>query len=190
MVAALRAALAVLAVLALAAGCGIDPESSANRARPDDVPFGLLEEPEASADPSTGDDVSIHLVAEGQLVEVGRSLPPDAGLDRLLEVLAAGPTPAEQDLGLSSSLPEGEVQDVQVGRGVAEVDLAPTFADLDGRDQALAIAQIVHTITGRPGIGRVLFTLDGARAEVPRGDGTLTTEPLARDDFDDVAPEP
>jgi spore germination protein GerM len=72
---------------------------------------------------------------------------------------------------------------VTTARGTATVDLAEAFTLAGQEDQAAAIAQLVYTLTARPGIGRVAFTLDGEVVEVPRGDGTLTTDALTRDDF-------
>jgi spore germination protein GerM len=52
----------------------------------------------------------------------------------------------------------------------------------------IALAEIVFTATGRPGVGQVSFSLDGRPVEVPRADGSLTSEPLARTDFRELAP--
>ena len=42
----------------------------------------------------------------------------------------------------------------------------------------LAFGQIVCTLTTRPGILWATFTRGGQRVEVPRGDGSLTADPL------------
>ncbi|HXH56173.1 GerMN domain-containing protein [Iamia sp.] len=181
---------AVGAVLLLGAGCGIPPESSARQADPDDVPFGLLDqEPSASPTSVGGISAPTYFVLDDRLVEVPRFPGSDDGLGELVEALSAGPTEDEQEVGLSSSLPEGQVAEATTARGVAQVDLRDSFAELGNVDQTLAIAQLVYTLTGQPGIGRVSFTLGGESVEVPRGDGALTTDALARDDFTDVAPE-
>lgn len=178
-------------VLAVLAGCGIDPESSAHRVAPDAVPFGLLEDPATAPESSpSGSAVTVYLLADGRLVPVARSTDPRSGLTEVADLLAAGPTRTERALGLTSSLPDDQVLEITPARGVAQVDLAATFADLNPRDQAQAIAQLTYSLTGRPGIGRVAFTLDGAGTEVPRGDGTLTDDPLVREDFETIAPPP
>ena len=183
----IRAAVATL-VTVVAAGCGIGREEQAERVPADEVPFGLLAEPKSPPTATRGQQVGIFLVADDQLARVERLLPVGSELSEILATLSAGPTEAESSLGLTSSLPAGQVNDVSAARGVVLVDLRPSFADLRQRDQAMAIAQMVFTLTGQPGIGRVAFTLDGGAVEVPRGDGALTTDAVARDDFPALAP--
>lgn len=173
---------AFLLAVALTA-CGISSESTAHRVEPDEVPFDLLDPAPTTAAPAGGPSVPVYLVRDDRLVERERTLPRGRGTDDVIALLAAGPTPEEADAGLSSSLPEDQVAGASTSRGLVQVDLRATFAELRARDQALAIAQLVFTLTARPGIGRVGFTLDGAGIEVPRGDGALTTDPLSRDDF-------
>lgn len=67
--------------------------------------------------------------------------------------------------------------------GIARVDLRLDISSLGGDDQLLAVAQIVCTLTGRPGVGQVSFTLEGTHVDVPRGDGSLVADPLSRDDY-------
>lgn len=178
-----------LVLVLVASGCGIDPESTAHRAPPDEVPFGLLEDPAAAPEVQpSGRVVTVFLFGDERLVPVERSAPTATAAGEVVDLLVAGPTAAERTLGLSSSLPEGQVLDVAAARGVAEVDLAGSFVELNTQDQARSIAQLTYTLTGQPGIGRVSFTLDGAATEVPRGDGTLTADALAREDFAELAP--
>lgn len=180
--------LAAWSAALLGGGCGVGPEADAHRAAPEAVPFDLLEEPEAApASRPSAATTTVYLVADGRLVPVERDAPDGGGLDEVAELLASGPTEAERALGLTSSLPQDQIAGVEARRGVAQVDLAPTFADLNPRDQALAIAQLTYSLTGRPGIGRVGFVLDGVATEVPRGDGTLTADALAREDFATLA---
>lgn len=72
--------------------------------------------------------------------------------------------------------------------GVATVDLDEAFALLDGRDQRITLAQLVFTLTGRPGVGRVSFTVEGDPVDIPRGDGTLTSGSVSRDAYREFAP--
>ena len=177
-----------LVLLVTSSGCGIAAQSDAEPIPADDVPFGLLDEQQTPATSRTGQEVEIFMVAGERVAPVRRFLPAGPDLDEIADSLAAGPTEAERSLGLSSSLPTGQLGSVTSARGVALVDLRASFADLRPRDQSLAIAQLVFTLTGRPGIGRVSITLDGEAIEVPRGDGALTIDALARDDFSSVAP--
>ena len=52
---------------------------------------------------------------------------------------------------------------------------SPFLSELEPLDQRLAIAQIVLTLTRRPGIGQVIFNVDGTDIPVPRGAGDLTS---------------
>jgi spore germination protein GerM len=111
----------------------------------------------------------------------------DTTLATILRQLQA---PARQ-----SGLPAGNPLDdadviraVEVSRGRAVVDLAEEFNEISGSAQLIALAEIVYTATGRPGIGQVTFTLEGSPIETPRGDGSLTSEPLTRSDYQRLSP--
>ena len=78
------------------------------------------------------------------------------------------------------------VGEVRLNAGVAHVDVLPSISTLGGDEQLLAVAQLVCTLTGLPGVGLVAFTLDGSPVAVPRGDGSLTNGPVSRDDYDDL----
>jgi spore germination protein GerM len=183
---------ALVAVVVVVAGCGIDTQSKAQRVSDDDVPFGLLATKAEGADPATtGRPVVVYLFGSGdRLAPVERRVPRGAKLAAVTRVLGAGPTKNELAVGLSSPLPPRQVKAATASRGIAQVDLEASFADLPSQDQNVAIAQLVFTLTGQPGIGRVSFTLDGQPVEVPRGDGALTTDPLVREDFSTFAPAP
>jgi len=170
------------------AGCSVGSQSTARRTAPDDVPFELLEAPSPTSPAPNGRAVEIYLVREGRLVTVDRTLAPNATIDSVLQALSDGPTAAEQAFGVGSPLPPGQIGTVEPARGVALVDLNISFGDLASEDQGTAIGQIVYTLTARPGIGSVSFTLDGNSIEVPSGDGALTTDALARDDFPGITP--
>jgi hypothetical protein len=192
-----RATPALAAALALVAGplvgCGIEPESEARTLDPETVPFGLLEpEEEPPAPPSVngadGTAVEAFFVTDGELTSVARRVPDAGEFDVLVDLLVEGPTERESDGGLRTSLSNGQVDGVVTSRGTASVDLTDAFSELSQEDRAAAIAQLVFTLTARPGIGRVGFTLESEPIEVPRGDGTLTADSLARDDFPDRSP--
>lgn len=184
----LGAALVAAAVLGSGA-CGISPDERAVLEPEGAIPFDLLgtapptTEPTASA---LGAPIRICLVAGQQRVlVVTRSLEPGFGAADLVAALVAGPTAAERTYGLTSALADPDtVRTVRVEGGVATVDLDPAFAEVPTADQLDAVAQLVCTLTGQPGIGQVRFTVDGRPVEVPRGDGSSTSEPVVRADFD------
>ncbi len=184
-------------VLTLAAACGIPADDGATLAQDADVPFDLLAPAPAPATPTTqgnGDAklaATIFLIQGERLATVSRQVTPPATPETVLEVLARGPTEREVKLGLRTALVgEAILRSVGVTGGIATVELGPSFTDIAGVDQILALAQIVSTLTYLPGVGRVSFTLEGVPVGVPRGDGVVTTESVSQDDYALLAPVP
>jgi spore germination protein GerM len=186
--------LLLLLLVAALAGCGVPSEDRAETM--EDVPFGLLD-PEASEPAETtasleGPAVQIYLVDPSglRLVPVERRLGEgEASISDVVDVLLAGPTRAERRQGLTTAfVDEDAVESSDLVGGVASVDLTQQFTTLDGPTQRLAIAQMVLTLTGRPGVGRVSFTLDGQPIDIPRGDGTLAQGSVARDNYRELLP--
>jgi hypothetical protein len=194
-----RAVAAVAVAVALgAAGCGIPSQDQATLADPEEVPFDLLAEvPETTATTSgspsgsTMATATIFLVQGERLAPVERDVPAPASGEVVIEALSRGPTRSEAALGLRSALVGSDViRSIGISGGIANVDLGTGFTDIVGRDQIMALAQIVSTVTGLPGVGRVSFTLEGVPVGVPRGDGSVTTESVSRDDYALLAPVP
>jgi len=189
---ALRTAGAALLVALVAswalAACGVSPQGAATRIEPEDVPFGLLEDQPTTTVVAAGKTAAIYLLSEDRLIPVDRSVPAGADLGDLLRQAMAGPTEVEQSLGITSAVPAGAVSSVDASRGIAGVDLSSSFGDIRSGDQILALGQIVYTLTGQPGIGGVRFTVEGEDVTVPLTDGTLSDDPLSRDDFKAIAP--
>lgn len=184
----------VLAVVmaALVAGCAINTEGDARLVQDDDVPFGLLEELDASTLPAPGgasQASTVYLVNEQDLlVPVMRST---ASRDSASIVEALGDLTADEvRLGLRTLLDDDGtdplVLDVGISRGVATADLAAAFLDLDGETQVLALAQLVLTLTSLPGVGQVAVTTENAPTDVPRADGTTTSDAVAAIDYSEL----
>jgi hypothetical protein len=97
-----------------------------------------------------------------------------ATLDQVMVALQAGPSglgPATAFLRTAvPASPRLVVRDN--GNGTATVDLpASFFGNIQGEDQLRAIGQIVLTLTMRPGIGGVTFTVAGEPTAVILGNG-------------------
>jgi spore germination protein GerM len=185
---------AAVALLA-AAGCGIPPDDHATLAAPASVPFDLLgQAPSATPTPqpaSPTEKATLFLVQGERLAPVQRELPAPVSVQSVLEALAAGPTATEVELGLRTALlSPGLMRSGGVSGGIATIDLGQPFTEIAGRDQIVALAQIVSTVTGLPGVGRASFTLQGNPVGVLRGDGAVTTESVSRDDYATLAPVP
>jgi hypothetical protein len=181
------------------AACTVSVDEAAREVDDAEVPFELLVPATPAGDTTTttaaptGVVRPVHLVAEDGLVAVERTVD-DPSPEVLIAELVNGPSPTERDDGLSSALADGGDDDVdaqlvaavELARGVATVDLATEFTSLPSDRQVDAIAQIVLTLTAQPGIGQVVFTLEASPVDVPRADGTTTTDPLARSDYRDL----
>lgn len=190
----MRAVLA-LVVAVLVGSCGVPAEDQATAKSRNDVPFDLLAPepttPTTAVAPIATETVTLYLVqAEQHLVAVQRDLVSPVTLQRVAQSLSTRPSAGELAAGLRSALPDDDpvVRAVSEAGGVATVDLAAGFPALAGSDQVFALAQLVFSLTARPGVGRVTFTLDGMATEIPRADGTLTAESVSREDYGIVGP--
>ena len=135
--------------------------------------------------------VSLFFVAGAQLVPINRLLLTPAVAPQVLAALAEGLPEGDPSAGLRTALPTDFVALVEVSRGIATVDLPPSFVtELPGAEQRLAIAQIVLTLTRRAGIGQVTFTALSRPQSVPRGRGDLAGpgEAVACDDYANLLP--
>jgi spore germination protein GerM len=106
-----------------------------------------------------------------------------------LAALTEGLVEDSTTVGLRSAIPASLEARVDVDRGVATVNATRAFLNsLSAVDQRLAIAQIVLTLTSRPGIGQVVFFVDGKAIAVPKGRGDLSGigDPVTFDDYTNI----
>lgn len=190
--AAAFAAVLSAAVATAAAACAVPTNERAQVAGERDVPFGLLDRDAPPLVPTTiagpaAEPVQLCFVRDGRLAPLVRPL--DAPVDPEDAVAALASPPADEPEPVRTALADPQViRDITVVAGVARVDLAASIAELGGDDQLLAVAQIVCTLTARPGIGQVTFALEGLPTEVPRGDGSVVSQPVSRDDYAPLLP--
>jgi len=107
----------------------------------------------------------------------------------IVQVLLSGPTKAEQDAGLRSAIPTStEVLSARyVSTDLVKVDLTDEIFTATGDDLVSSVAQIVLTLCDISGIERVIIVVNGQVNEWPKGDGSLTSQPLTAFDFPDRA---
>jgi spore germination protein GerM len=183
-----RTAIAVLVLAWAASGCAVHAQRHARVERDESVPFELLDQnaPPLLPPASSGTELVALCFGKGDRLALAPTLvKPDATANDIVEALRA--TPVGADASLRTALGDPPiVRDVRVSAGVAHVDLEPVVATLSHDEQLLGVAQLVCTLTGRPGIGQVAFTLEGAPISIPRGDGSLTTNPVSRDDYSNL----
>ena len=194
-----RAAVGTLMLLSgLLAGCSVSSQGEFESIALVDIPFGLANPSTITPttttslpDPQTvsgvvEQPVDLFFVSSSSLIRVQRNIVSPATVSQVLALLAEGPASDSTFAGLRSALPTTFRADVKVTRGVAEVDATRTFLTaLQAADQRLAIAQLVLTLTSRPGVGQVIFTVESIPIAVPRGRGDLVPPgtPVTFDDY-------
>lgn len=179
-------------VFAAVSGCGVPREGDLQPLGADDLPPVLVDTtvvttttlPSEGVSAVSGDSVApatvyepveLYFISANRAVSTTRLLVSPATPTQVLDTLLQGIRGEEASTGLRSALPARFAATVDTRRGVALISAsAPFLSDLSPTDQRLAIAQIVLTLTRRPGIGQVSFRVDGTEIAVPRGAGDLT----------------
>lgn len=206
-----RLPLAIVGAIALAllVACGVPTASPSRPIDPDNIPekfiatttttttsttsttIVVLPPPSTTTTSLPVELVELFFVSGNRLVPIPRLLLNPASPPQVLAALVEGVPEIDEAAGLRSSLPVALPLDVSVERGVATVDLDPSFLlVVSGSEQRLAIAQIVLTLTRRAGIGQVAFVSDFRPISVPRGGGDLTApgQLVACDDYNSLLP--
>jgi spore germination protein GerM len=170
-------------LVAALASCGVPRDGTARRIDARNVPFDLLGTTTSTTVVAAGPTraVTIFLTqGDGRLAEVEREVEAPASLRKALLALLTGP--GANEFSLSTAI-TSETKLLHVRGpvdGLVTIDLSRAMLDVTGRQQILALAQVVYTATAYPGVERVLFQFDGETSEVPNGEGTLTSTPLGR----------
>jgi hypothetical protein len=175
------AALAVVLVLAVSAGCGIPVDDQPRDAgSAGDV---LASRPPLDLDGGTEAE-RLCFVRDGRLVRVARRVPRPVDAQQQLQALLDGPTETESAAGLTSAL-TGTTPTIQLTltAGRASVEVGDRSEHGVRNDENLAFGQVVCTLASRAEIGTVSFTSEGRPLGVPRQDGSLTLGPLTVADY-------
>ena len=177
--------LAAVAVVALAVGCTIAPDSA-----PRDVPTEerVLLVADSAEGAETAGEARIYLVApagDGASRQL-RSVKRDALLQpiELLDVLFSGPNQSERDARMRTEIPSGTtLLGAQATGETLFVDVSEELLELTGEALTLAVAQIVFTAVQIPGIQTVRLRVDGEDQSWPRGDGQPRSGSLRTFDY-------
>jgi len=185
----LREMLAIVALALLGAACSVPSSGKYEQIPNREIPFDLnAASTTSTVAPSTtttlvtvtsepqvvSEPVDVYFVSNSMVVRTQQNIVSPATATQTLTVLIAGPGADAATTGLRSAVPKFFNATVDVLRGVAMIDAGSSFLkDLPAADQKLAIAQLVLTLTSRPGIGQVMFSVDGVAIAVPRGRGDL-----------------
>lgn len=144
----------------------------------------------ATSDPAATIEVSAYFVRDEHVALVHRTVPATPATTRAaFAQLLAGTQAREQEIGLSSAVPEGTfLNGASIENGVATIDLSSSFGGGGGLSMRLRLAQVVYTATQFETVEAVLLELDGAPLEVFGSDGLVLDQPLTRADFEDETP--
>jgi spore germination protein GerM len=189
-------------LVVLVSSCAVPNSGSYEQVAPADIPFGL-NAPQTTLPQTTttvvdpmiaetlpaavSEPIDLFFISNSRIIKVQRNVASPANPSQALSSLVEGPNTSPEFVGLRTALPTTFAASVDVIRGVARVDATRAFLEsLSGLDQKLAIAQIVLTLTSRPGVGQVLFSVDGKLISVPRGRGDSVASGVAVT-FDDYS---
>ena len=197
-----RVVLPSMLLIAVLSSCAVPSSGSYQQVSNADIPFGLSSPqttiPQTTtsvSDPNSteslpiavSEPVDLFFISNSRIIKVQRNVASPANPAQALSSLVEGPSTSPEFVGLRTALPTTFTAKVDVIRGVAQVDATRAFLNsLSGLDQKLAIAQIVLTLTSRPGVGQVLFSVEGKLISVPRGRGDSVASGVAVT-FDDYA---
>jgi Sporulation and spore germination len=177
----------LLGVVAMLAGCAIQPNSSPRDVAPDQRP--PLDVAGAAAGPSAGTGrvflVVLDEAGESRLRSVQR---PATAAESVLAALFDGPNREELNDGLETALPpELELLAVRQSAGTLTVDVSEEMLELTSTDLPLAVAQIVFTSNELDSVRAVNLLVEGARREWPNARGELQSDLLTVYDFPGLA---
>ncbi len=198
--------LIAVAVLTAISSCGVPSTSKVIQLSPSELPSELSEQTTTTSTTTTtiligesvedrrtslpevlAEPIELYYISANRLVATTLTIASPATTSQVLAALIAGPPPGDNGVGLRSALPLDLNAEIQISKGIVQIDTSSQFlSDLSPIDQRLAIAQIVLTFTRRPGVGQIIFTVDGESIAVPRGRGDLA-KPGTAVSFDDYS---
>ena len=182
----MRAGGATALLCVLLCSCGVRAQDGPEPLPPEVLPSDLA--PSATSSPvptATATTVPVYLVEGGRLVRLERPAPRRTVDQALAALLSAG----DADDVRRSAVPPGTVVERLHRRGdLLSVELSAQFGQVRGRDQLLAVAQVVWTATEFPPVRSVDVLVDGRRIELPVEQGEVSAGPADRDDYRSVGP--
>jgi hypothetical protein len=107
-----------------------------------------------------------------------------------MKALLEGPTAAEQQGGIGTTIPEGTtLLGLDIKDHIATVDLSKEYASGGGSaSMFMRLAEVVLTLTQFPTVDGVNFKLDGEPIQVLGGEGIIIDHPMTRADYEDMLP--
>ena len=200
-------AISIFVVTFVASSCGVPSSIKFVAISDSDVPFELnvtttsttttsttiAQQPDKSKTDGSeqlleniNETVDLYFISNNRVLATRIQIASPATTSQVLAALVAGPPSGDAGLGLRSALSPQLNATIQIAKGIATIDSTGfILAGLSPVDQRLAIAQLVLTFTRRPGIGQVIFSVNGVQIAVPRGKGDLVKPgvPVSFDDY-------
>jgi germination protein M len=187
-----RFALLLLAPLlvALVPACGDDDEDGGSATTTSETTTTADEVTTSTTEAPAETVVRAYFLREERVGPVGRDAAGSDVAADAMEGLLEGPTSTEQEVGFSTTIPEGtELLDVTIDAEVATVDLSEEFTTGGGSLSMMGrVAQVVYTLTQFPTVSSVLFEVEGEPLTVLGGEGLIIDEPQTRADWEDLTP--
>ncbi len=164
------------------------PEDSTTTTTPTTSPT------ESTTTTTAGQDtmiVNVYYSRDEMICAAARSIPETQQVGAAaMQALLQGPTSAEEEGGMVTSIPEGTTfLGLNIDGGVATVDLSKEYASGGGTLSMLTrLAEVVFTLTQFPTVDGVTFKLDGKPIDVLGGEGLILDHPMSRADYEDLSP--
>jgi len=168
--------------------CGTGTQSEPVKLNRRAVPFNLLASPTTTTSttvaPTRKYPFVVYYETPDGIVFVVRTSNAAPHPQSVVASLLQGPTRDEAQFGMRNAIPPRAVDRVSnLARGMVTIDLNPSFALVVLAEQKIALTQLVFTMTSLHGVKQVQFLMNGERVSVPRGNGTLTDQPVKRSDY-------
>ncbi len=192
-------AVGIVAGAALVAACGgSSGDASPRPAASASATEGPIASPSGSPSPLPSDSAAattlrVYFLRGEELGVAQRYVPHTVAVaSAAMKALLRGPTAAEKNAGLSTTLAQGiRLNSLTISDGVARVDVSSDFSDsgggLDDAHSLLPGAQIVYTLTQFPTVRRVAIRVDD-QPYPAAGSADSTSMEWRRKDFPDYEP--
>ena len=206
--------LTILAVTALAAGCGYgsQAEEGGETSTTESTQTTVTEPSEqttttaqgsvsttvsssttstTAGDPDETVTLNVYFVRDEKICAAARVVPKTQQVGAAaMEALLEGPTTEEEAAGVFDAIPEGTTfLGLEIEDGIASVDLSEEYASGGGTlSMSMRLAQVVFTLTQFPTVKGVEFKLDGESVEVFGGEGIILDHPVDRSDYEELSP--
>jgi germination protein M len=201
------AACALLMLMVLAAGCGVDSDvgdggsvsttdatsssTTAVTVEPQETTTTVVEQTTTTTEAPTTMTVNVYYSQNEKICATARVLPKTTEVGAAaVKTLLEGPTSTEKAAEIVTNIPEGTTfLGLVIKDGIATVDLSKEYASGGGSlSMAMRLAEVVFTLTQFPTVKGVNFKLDGEPVEVFGGEGIVLDHPVNRSDYEDLSP--